>query len=154
MPADHGLQMARRGLEAVQRVVQQRRAHGRIPAPPKSSPALKTSFIESMFTGMIKNTLPCSTSKNNSRMLSTNIDALIMIKSKLQVLLLRIAQQRKCLPDCETEDSGISDELLLFNDLQRVRLKKTTCEASIHIGRSTSLHDVEPNTRTTFNARK
>ena len=51
--------------------------------------------------GQIKVTVLCIASKNNSKMLSKNINGEIVNKLKWQLLLLRVVQQRKC-PDSGT----------------------------------------------------
>ena len=52
--------------------------------------------------GGIKVTVPCITSKNMSNMLPNNINGQLMVKSKLQMLLLRVVEQRTRLPDAGT----------------------------------------------------
>ena len=92
---------ARRDPGAVRRVAQRRRAHVEVPVPPRFLAILKTSFVESRITGVIKITMPAITSRNKSRMLFNDINGQLMNKSTQQLLLLRAAQQRMLLPDSD-----------------------------------------------------
>ena len=81
---------------AVQRAAQRRRVHGEVVGTTTSFflTNLKTLFFEPGIIGGIKLTMPCTTSRNKSRMLLKNIYLQPMNKSKEYVLLPRVVQHR------------------------------------------------------------
>ena len=94
LPEEYGLQTAR---VQVQRAAKSEEYMEKFQYCHKTSLQYsKIWFIKSGVIGGVRGTMPCTSRRNCSKMLSRSINGQLRFNSKMQLLLLREVQQRKC----------------------------------------------------------